>query len=205
MVGLIAALFWSGTRDVDGRWFIVDAAESFRTGPADAGSLDVRDLERLEKSQAWLAGLRNFVGQTWPSFLRAFYEEALAGHEALKTELERLKRIGQLHERVTKDSVLELEHRKAVRGIVESLGASVSGHVFQDLLAYLLALAGYTRIQINPIGIPDIEASEFVDHSDAKLVVLTLTQDQADRFIELSKVAGDEELVNLLTGQSKRP
>lgn len=205
VVGVIAALFWCGKRDVDGRWFIVDASESFRTGPSDGGSLDVLDLQRLEKGQAWLAGLRDFIGRTWPSFLRGFHDEALAGHEVLKTELERLKRLGRMQQRVTKDSVLELEHRNAVREIVESLGPSVSGHIFQDLLAYLLALAGYNRVQINPVGIPDIEVSEFVDHSDVKLVTLTLTQDQADRLVELSKIAGDDELANVLTDQCAQP
>ncbi len=198
VVGVIAALFWCGKRDVDGRWFIVDAAESFRVGPADGGSLDVRDLQRLEKGQTWLAGLRDFVEQTWPPFLRAFLDEALAGHEALCTELEILRRSGKLQERVAKDPVLDLEHRNAVRAIVDSLGAAVSGHIFQDLLAYLLALAGYNRVQINPVGIPDIEVSEFLGHSTSDLVTLTVTRDQADRLVELSEAAGENELLKAL-------
>ena len=195
VVGVIAALFWCGKRDVDGRWFIVDAAESFRAAPSDGGSLDVRDLRRLEKGQAWLAGLRDYTEKTWPAFLRAFHDEALAGHEALCAELEDLRRSGKLQERVTKEPVLDLEHRNAVRAIVDSLGAAVSGHIFQDLLAYLLALAGYNRVQINPVGVPDVEVSEFLGHSTTDVISLTLTRNQADRLVQLSKAAGEDELM----------
>jgi hypothetical protein len=205
VIGVIAALFWCGKRDVDGRWFIVDASESFRTGPSDIGSLDVHDLQRLEKGQAWLAGVRDFVGLHWPAFLRAFHVEALAGHEALKAELERLRKLGRLKDRMSKDSVLELEHRNAMRAIVESLGPSVSGHIFQDLLAYLLAFAGYNRIQINPVGIPDIVVSDLVDHADARFITISLTQEQVDRLVELGKIAGDEELVTAIVDQCHRP
>jgi len=176
VVGAIAALFWCGQRDVDGRWFIVDAAESFRAGPAEGGSLDVRALQRLELGQARLTGLRDYVEHTWPPFLRAFHDRALMGHVTLRTELEELKRSRRLQERVTKESILDLEHRDNVRAIVDTLGAKVSGLIFQDLLAYLLALA-YDRVQINPVGVPDIEASEFLGNSVSDFVTPTLTRE----------------------------
>jgi hypothetical protein len=106
---------------------------------------------------------------------------------------------------MSKDSVLELEHRNAMRAIVESLGPSVSGHIFQDLLAYLLAFAGYNRIQINPVGIPDIVVSDLVDHADARFITISLTQEQVDRLVELGKIAGDEELVTAIVDQCHRP
>src|SRR5205807_2115145 len=134
VVGVIAALFWCGKRDVDGRWFIVDAAESFRSGPTDGGSFGVQDLQRIEKGQAWLAGVRHHIEQTWPPFLRAFRDEALVGHEALRTELKELNRLGRLQERLAADPVLELEHRNAVCEILDHHGAAVAGHIFQDLL-----------------------------------------------------------------------
>lgn len=203
VVGVIAALFWSGTRDVDGRWFIVDAAESFRTGPADGGSFGVQDLQRIEKGQAWLAGVRYHVEQRWPPFLRAFHDEALAGHEALCIELEELKRVGRLQERLAENPVLELEHRNAVRAIVDTHGAAVAGHIFQDLLAYLLALAGYNRVQINPIGVPDIELSDFRGDLSSHLVTFTLTREQADLLVKLCRAAGEDKLAEALYDDNK--
>jgi len=199
VVGVIAALFWCGKRDVDGRWFIVDAAESFRSGPTDGGSLGVQDLQRIEKGQAWLAGVRHHIEQTWPPFRRAFRDEALVGHEALRTELKELNRLGRLQERLAADPVLELEHRNAVCEILDHHGAAVAGHIFQDLLAYLLALAGYKRVQINPIGVPDIEVSDFRSDVISDLVTLTLTREQLDRLVKLCQAAGESELVESLT------
>lgn len=204
VVGVIAALFWCGKRDVDGRWFIVDAAESFRSGPGDGGSLGVQDLQRIEKGQAWLAGVRHHVEQTWPPFLRAFRDEALVGHEVLCTELRDLKRVGRLRERVAEDPVLELEHRNGVRAIVDSHGAAIAGHIFQDLLAYLLTLAGYDRVQINPIGVPDIEVSEFRGDLSSDLVTLTLTRAQADRLVKLCQAAGEDDFVEALARQREK-
>jgi hypothetical protein len=203
VVGVIAALFWSGTREVDGRWFIVDAAESFRSGPAEGGSFGVQDLQRIAKGQAWLAGVRDHVEQMWPPFLRAFQDETLAGHEALCIHLEELKRVGRLRERVTKDPVLELEHRNAIRAIVDTHGAAVAGHIFQDLLAYLLVLAGYDRVQINPIGVPDIEVSEFRDDLGSNLVTITLTREQADVLVRLCQAAGEDKLAEALYDNEK--
>src|SRR5207247_1545886 len=92
VVGVVAALFWCGQPDVDGRWFLVDASECFRSGKAEGGSLGVFDLRRIEKSQPWLTAVRDHVGLMWRPFLRAFGERALAGHEALQAEL------GELHQ-----------------------------------------------------------------------------------------------------------
>lgn len=198
VVGVIAALFWCGTREVDGRWFIVDAAESFRSGPAEGGSFGVQDLQRIAKGQAWLAGVRHHVEQTWPPFLRAFHDEALAGHEALCIQMEDLKKVGRLQERLTKDPVLELEHRNAVRAIIDTHGAAVAGHVFQDLLAYLLVLAGYDRVQINPIGVPDIEVSDFQGDPGSDFVTITLTRQQIDLLMKLCRAAGEANLAEVL-------
>lgn len=205
VVGVIAALFWCGIREVDGRWFVVDATESFRSGPTDGGSFSVQDLQRIEKGQVWLADVRRHVEQTWPVFLRAFLDEALAGHEALCIQLEELKKVGRLQERVTKDSVLELEHRNAVRTIINTHGAAVAGHIFQDLLAYLLVLAGYDKVQINPIGVPDIEVSDFRGDRSSDLVTITLTQEQVDRLVKLCQAAGEQGLVEALVRNRRLP
>lgn len=199
VVGVIAALFWCGKREVDGRWFIVDATESFRSARTAGGSLGIQDLRRIEKGQTWLAGVRQHVEQTWPAFLRAFREVALAGHEVLRTELDGLQKAGKLRDRLSAEPVLELEHREAVCTIVESLGASVAGHVFQDLLAYLLALAGYGRVQINPVGVPDIEVSELRARLESDPVTLSITRQQAVRLMKVCQAAGESELVKALT------
>lgn len=199
VVGVIAALFWCGKRAVDGQWFIVDAAESFRSGRTEGGSLGFQDLLRLGKGQPWLAGLRDRIHQLWPPFLRAFRDEALAGHEVLRTELDALQKAGRLQDRLELDPVLDLEHRKAVKEILDTHGASVAGHIFQDLLAYLLALAGYSRVQINPIGVPDIEVSERNVKAAAQFITLNLTQEQIARLMKLCRKARALDLARALS------
>ncbi len=196
-VGAVAALFWCGERAVDGRWFIVDAAESFRSSDAGATSLGVHDLRRIEKTQPWLAGVRDHVEHTWPAFLAAFGQQALSGHEALQEELSTLHRAGKLAEHVVDTDVLEFEHRSTVKAIIDQDGAAVAGHIFQDLLAYLLALAGYKTVRTNPIGVPDIEVSDLA-RADTDVVRLELSQQQVEALIRLARNAGDAALAESL-------
>lgn len=112
--------------------------------------------------------------------------------------MDALQKAGKLCDRLTAEPLLELEHREAVRTIVESLGAAVAGHVFQDLLAYLLALAGYGRVQINPVGVPDIEVSELRGRLESDPVTLSITRQQAARLVKLCQAAGESELVKAL-------
>ena len=196
-VGAVAALFWCGERAVDGRWFIVDAAESFRSTGGEATSLGVHDLRRIEKTQPWLAGVRKHVERTWPAFLAAFGQLALAGHDALQKELSALHGSGRLAEYVIGADVLEIEHRNAVKAIIDRHGAAVAGHVFQDLLAYLLVLAGYATVRTNPIGVPDIEVSDVVG-TDRGRIRLELSRKQVQRLIRLARKAGDTALAESL-------
>lgn len=202
VVGVIAALFCFGKRDYDSRWFIVDAAESFRTAAGDGGRLAVQDLQRIERGQAWLAAIHDHMDRAWPRFLRAFLDDALAGHEALCGELEILRRTNGLEKRISAEPVLELEHRSAVRRIVDHHGATGAGRIFQDLLAYLLALAGYRKVQLNAVGVPDIEVSDFLGDQSTELVTFTLTRQQAERLGTLAKAAGDDDLVSVFAGKS---
>jgi Holliday junction resolvase len=199
-VGAVAALFWCGERAVDGRWFIVDAAESFRSSGSEATSLGVHDLRRIEKTQPWLAGVRKHVERTWPAFLAAFGQLALAGHDALQKELSALHGSGRLAEHVVGAGVLEIEHRNAVQAIIDRHGAAVAGHVFQDLLAYLLVLAGYATVRTNPIGVPDIELSDVVGADDRR-VRLEISRKQVERLIRLARKAGDTALAESLESQ----
>ncbi len=157
-VGVVAAMFWCGDRDRDGRWLMVDANETF---PSQRGttSMEIRAMARVAKRQASLAPLRNHVDAHWQRFLRAFMPQALEGHVVLKAALADAHSGNGLAEHLSGDDPLELEHRERIAAILEKHGASVSGHIFQDLLAYLLGMAGYRNVQINPIGVPDIEVS----------------------------------------------
>ncbi len=158
VVGAVAALFWSGRWDVDGRWFIVDI-ESL---PA-VSSLSAINLQRLARNQPRLANVREHLNRTWVPFLAAFVDRSFAGHKALQVELKELHDEGTLSQQLSTADVLEYEHRNSVQAIVNHHGALVAGHIFQDLLAYLLALAGYRTVRINPVGVPDIEVSDLVD------------------------------------------
>jgi len=196
-VGAVAALFWCGEHAVDGRWFIVDAEESFRSSGSETTSLGVHDLRRIEKTQPWLAGVRDHVERTWPAFLAAFGQLALAGHDALQNELSALHESGRLAEHVLGADVLELEHRNSVKAIIDRHGAAVAGHVFQDLLAYLLVLAGYATVHTNPIGVPDIEVSDPAGEV-ADLVSLELRREQVEALIRLARKVGDVALAENL-------
>jgi hypothetical protein len=121
----------------------------------------------------------------------------------LSTELDALLRAGKLQDRLERDPVLDLEHRKAIQAIHHTHGSSVAGHIFQDLLAYLLALAGYGRVQINPIGVPDIELSELRTDTAAQFVTLSLAQEQVDRIVRLCQKAGALDLARALSPDSK--
>jgi hypothetical protein len=160
VVGAVAALFWCGERDLDGRWFIVDSVESFRSARAERASLMAHDLGRIEKSQPWLRGVRDHIERKWRPFLGTFAQQALAGHEALQTELRELHHARKLPGRLIGADVLEMEHRNTLDAIIKHHGPRVAGHIFQDLLAYLLGLAGYRTVRTNPIGVPDIEVSD---------------------------------------------
>jgi len=203
-VGAVAALFWCGERAVSGRWFIVDAAESFRSSSGDSTSLGVHDLRRIEKAQPWLAGVREHVERTWPAFLSTFRQSALSGHDALQKELFELHESGRLAEYLVGPGVLEIEHRDTVQEIVDRHGAAVAGHLFQDLLAYVLVLAGYATVHTNPIGVPDIEVSDVLSTNDQRIRI-DLSREQVQILVHLAREAGDAELAaHLETRLAKR-
>ena len=210
-VGLVAVLFWCGERDLDGRWILVDAAESFRRGDAEGASLGAACLRRLRNSQPWLGAVHGHVERSWKPFLAAFGELALAGHEVLKAELEEIHRADRFAEHLPAGDVLDLEHRARVAAIVGALGEHVAGHVFQDLLAYLLGLAGYRTVQVNPVGVPDIEvadlAARHAPSGDAQpdetslfapRIHLELSRPEVERLRRLASAAGDTDLLRKL-------
>lgn len=160
-VGVVAAIFWCGDRDHDGRWLIVDANEAFPSQRVTT-SMEIRAMARVAKRQTSLVLLRDHVDVHWPRFLREFMPQALESHEVLKAALADAHSGNSLAEHLSGDHPLELEHRERIAAILEKHGASPSGHIFQDLLAYLLGMAGYRNVQINPVGVPDIEVSGLI-------------------------------------------
>jgi len=88
---------------------------------------------------------------------------------------------------------------KPRRGFGPARYATSSGHIFQDLLAYLLAAAGYRGVRIKPTQTPEMEVSDFVggQESDGSISVI-LTRAQLRRLLVLCEEAGDVELATTL-------
>src|SRR5689334_2702966 len=74
--GLLAVLFWSGDREVDGRWVIVDASR-IRSRQSESCSFTKAALLLASRSRDGLGELRRHVAERWPAFLDAFKDEAL--------------------------------------------------------------------------------------------------------------------------------
>ena len=204
-IGVVAALFWCGDRTFDGRWIMVDAKETFGEKQATV-SIDVSTAARIAKRQTKLAPLREYVDTHWPRFLRAFLPQSMESHEMLKSELEIVHAGNGLTGRLSGDDPLDVEHREHIAGILAKHGNGLSGHIFQDLLAYLFGMAGYRSVQINPIGVPDIEV-KYPDHGAANRqnanFLVQLSSKQRMRLVALCRAAGEEDLVALLRGGDK--
>lgn len=157
--GLLAALFWCGDRRLDGRWLVVDARESLELTSRRSQRWSKDDLVRVVDHQPWLAGVLTHLDRFWKPLLHAFFDEAMAGREALHEELVRCHADGTTIKRLPGEPVLDAEHREIMTALVEHHGESIAGHVFQELFAYLLAHAGYQKVTVNPVGVPDIVVS----------------------------------------------
>jgi hypothetical protein len=160
-VGILAALFWCGDRNVDGRWLIADAEDTFRRSTARTISVSKARMEQANRGQPWLGELKEHVARMWPPFLQAFFNDAMQGHDALCEALQRSHEHRTVGARLTGERVLEADHRDAIRKLFEHHGESLAGHVFQDLFAYLVGYAGYANVLLNPVGVPDVTVSGF--------------------------------------------
>ena len=97
--------------------------------------------------------------------------------------------------------MLETEHRATLCSFVEQNGESNAGRLAQDMLAYMLAMAGYQKVTLNAVGVPDfvLEDLRKSDESAARpMVNLTLPRPDVARLLELCRNAGAEELVHVL-------
>lgn len=204
-VGAVAVLFWDGVREPHGGWLFVDGAESMRGGRGSV-TLSEGDIVRLSKAHRWLQPLSDGVRCRWKSFVAAFHALAMAGHEPLLDELRHLHDSGGLGVRCAQDGgdILESEHRRAMTALIEHHGTSVAGHIFQDLLAYCVGSLGYRTVKVNPVGVPDIEASDFGQAVSASTVDLTLSRGDFDRMLSLAIDAGDCTLADVLKAATRR-
>jgi hypothetical protein len=203
--GILAVLFWCGDRELDGNWVIVDAS---RIRDREAESLCVTKTALLlaSRNRDHLGGLRRHVEANWPAFLDAYKDEALRDHATLVDALESCHRKRLVADRLPRHGILSAEHRATVEQIVDAHGESGAGRIMQDLLAYLLAFAGYRQVTNNAVGVPDFVLSDFRDESavgggaapDGRFV-LELTHEEARRLLDLCKSAQEDELASRLS------
>jgi hypothetical protein len=191
---VVAVLLWCGDREIDGDWLVVDSKASFGRGSGGSRSAGKEELKLAELSQPDLDGIRDHVSKNWKRFLGAHVDLALQGHDPTRSELERLHRDGALMGRLPAHKVLQSEHREHVRRIVESLGESVAGLVFQDLFAYLLGMAGYREVKINAVGVPDVELSGLVGFSAEH--AYPFEPEEIEELIEACRRAGNNALAD---------
>lgn len=192
-VGLVAVLFVGGDRELDGRWTIVDAAD-FHNRNGESVSAARSALVATARTQRWLDPLRRHVDDLWPAFLQAFVDPAERGHADLVAKLDGLHRKGRLGERLPRDRVLGIEHLATVKKLVRRHGESDAGRLVQDLLAYLLALAGYRKVTLNAVGVPDFVLEDCAVRDAVQPVTFSLPRADAERVIAHCRAAGDEGL-----------
>jgi hypothetical protein len=214
-LGVLAVLFWCEEREVAGRWILADAA-LLPGRSAETVSFTRGSFVASAKAQRHLDALRRHVDENWPAFLNAFEDAASDGHEALTAALAAAHRDGKLRERFPADPILDFEHRAAVGRLIERHGESNAGRLLQDLLAYLVGLAGYRSVLNNPVGVPDFVVSGLHEHAAVlpaatiggappageQDVVIQLTRDEIDRVVAHCRTAGDNELARVVARQT---
>ena len=196
-LGILAVLFWCGDRNVDGRWLIADAADSFRRSSSEITSVSKKHMERADRSQPWLDPIREHVASLWPPFLQAFFEDAMRGHEPLCEALKYAHEHGAVSARLPTERVLDIDHRDAIQALIDHHGESLAGHIFQDLFAYLVGHAGYATVTLNPVGVPDATVSGLrgVVASEASEIDLgRFSLAEARQLLRHCEVRGDEKL-----------
>ncbi|MGC4120457.1 MAG: hypothetical protein QM765_38935 [Myxococcales bacterium] len=197
-LGLVAALFLDGGDDDDeARWLLVDAAQ-IRERDAASVHLSRAALRQMSRLQpAPVDALRAHLDERFRRVLQGFLDEALAGHEALVTELAARHAVGTLGARLPQWHVLDCEHRANLAALVERHGESGAGRVLQDLLAYTLALAGYPNVVNNPVGVPDFVVSGLQAPSSSRVLV-ELRLDEARELAALCRRGGNDSLAAIV-------
>jgi hypothetical protein len=207
--GIVAVLFWSGDRSTDGRWVIVDAAAIRSTG-GETVHVTRDALLRTARMQPRLDPLRQHLGALWRPFLQAFHADAMADLDQLTAVLERCHRGGLVRQRLPPDEVLDIDHRTLMESLLQRHGESMVGRILQVLLTFALAQAGYRRVTINQVGVPDFDLSDLAA-SDAPVRSrtgdddITVTRGQAELLIRYCREAGDALLATVLEERLGRP
>jgi hypothetical protein len=158
-LGLIAAMFWRGDELHDGRWLIVDARALSASG-SRARSFGKADLIRKANGQPSLGWLRDRIEPLWPRLLAGFLQDALGGHETLARALSAAFKDERMENTLPSYRVLAVEHRANIRTVLEKHSETGTGRLFQDFFAFLLGLAGYRSVTVNPVGVPDVIVSD---------------------------------------------
>lgn len=193
-VGIVAVLLVGGGPDEDGRWVIVDAAAwSGRSGESVSAARSV--LAKLARGQRHLDRLRQHVDETWPRFLVAFREPAESGHGALVEALQAAHRDGTTRDLLPVDPVLGYERREAVHALLAQHGESDAGRLAQDFLAYVLSFAGWRKVTLNAVGVPDFVLEEPVaERAAGQHVTITLPREDVERAAARLRAAGEDAL-----------
>jgi len=199
--GILAALFWCGDRAVDGRWLIADAQDTFRRNNAQSLAVSKAKMQQAHRGQSWLLDLKTHIDNFWPAFLQGFLDDAMLGHEALSNVLQEHHEHGTTATQLSTERILETDHRDAIRQIIERFGESQAGHVFQDLIAYLIGYAGYSKVMLNAVGVPDATLSGFRTEETAGVNVDLghFSIGETRRLLSLCEQAGDRELAKRIS------
>ena len=203
-VGILAALFWCGDRNVDGRWLVADAEATFRQRAAQTIFVPKTRMERAHRGQSWLDGLKQHITDVWPPFLQAFFEDAMRGHEALCEVLKHAHENGTVAARLPTERVLDTDHRDAIQSLIDHHGESPAGHIFQDLFAYLVGHAGYSTVTLNPVGVPDVTVSGLREAGTADALKIDLgrfTLKEARQLLRHCEESKDEVLAARIRAQ----
>ena len=197
-VGILATLFWCGDREVDGRWLIADAENTFRRNTAQVAAVSKARMQQAHRGEPWLTELKQHVSDMWPPFLHAFFHDAMLGHEALCKTLQENHEYGTITARLSSERVLETDHRDSIQKLIDHYGESQAGHLFQDLFGYLVGQAGYKNVLLNAVGVPDVTLSGFheqeFESSDVDLGRFSVME--ARQLLLHCEQAGDDLLAN---------
>ncbi len=197
-LGIVAVLLVGGGADEDGRWVLVDAA-AWRGRSGESVSAARSVLASLARGQRHLDALRRHLDEAWPRFLVGFRDAAEAGHGALVGALAAAHRDGTTRDRLPRDPLLSYERREAVRALLELHGESDTGRLAQDLLAYALAFAGWRKVTLNAVGVPDFVLEErAADLEPPREVTITLAREDAERAAALLRAGGEHALARAL-------
>jgi hypothetical protein len=199
-IGILAVLFLCGDKNTDGRWFISDVNELIKMASSKSLNIGLNDMLQAERSQTRLKDLRNEVKELWFQMVNAYLNEALTGHSSLKEELQRRYQEQSIADRMISDDILDVEHIDTINQIVNHHGPSVSGHIFQDLFAYLFSLLGYRSITINSVGVPDVIMTG-LESDNSNIFIGPISQGEAQEIIKCIEKFGNKKLLRRVQEQ----